>query len=187
MAAMQFDTAAPFAWWRRRPPLTQVVEFRGPAILPGTARVAAPGSKEEPVQTNNKEPAMLDHTGIVVSDLVRSRRFYDAIAKPLGLGAKEMTKDFFLFGRGENSIPYLWIGTLRPSYWAAGSSPALNQMHVAFVAPSKQAVDEFYTAGIAAGGRDNGAPGSRNFAEKYYAAFVLDPDGNNIEAVYRGD
>jgi catechol 2,3-dioxygenase-like lactoylglutathione lyase family enzyme len=130
---------------------------------------------------------MLDHTGIVVSDLARTRRFYEAIAKPLGLGIKDMTKDFFLLGRGPGQIPYLWIGTLRPSYWAPGSSPSQNQMHVAFIAPSKQAVGEFYTAAIAAGGRDNGAPGPRQYDGNYYAAFVLDPDGNNIEAVYRGD
>ena len=129
---------------------------------------------------------MLDHTGIVVSDLARTRRFYEAVGKPLGLGIKDM-KEFFLLGRGEGQVPYLWIGTLRPSYWAPGSSPSLNQMHVAFIAPSKHAVDEFYTAGIAAGGRDNGAPGPRPNYGKYYAAFVLDPDGNNIEAVYRGD
>ena len=130
---------------------------------------------------------MLDHTGLVVTDLTQTRRFYDAIAKPLGLATQDINKDFFLLGRGPGQIPYLWIGTLRPSYWAQGSRPGLNQMHVAFTAPSKQAVDEFYTAGIAAGGRDNGPPGPRDYAEKYYGAFVLDPDGNNIEAVYRGD
>ena len=128
---------------------------------------------------------MLDHTGIVVSDLTRARRFYEAIGKPLGLAIKDMTKDFFLFGHGPGEVPYLWIGTLRPSYWAPGSSPSFNQMHVALIAPDKHAVDEFYTAGIAAGGRDNGAPGTRPNYGNYYAAFVLDPDGNNIEAVYR--
>jgi len=130
---------------------------------------------------------MLDHTGFVVSDLAQARRFYDAIAKPLQLGTKDLNKDAFVFGRGPGEIPYLWIGTLRPSYWAEGSRPGINQMHVAFVAPSKDAVDEFHTAGIAAGGRDNGPPGARPNYGKYYAAFVLDPDGNNIEAVYRGD
>jgi predicted lactoylglutathione lyase len=79
----------------------------------------------------------------------------------------------------------LWIGTLRPSYWLEGSRPGLNQMHVAFIAPSKAVVDEFHRAAIAAGGRDNGKPGPREGADKYYGAFVLDPDGNNIEACYR--
>jgi catechol 2,3-dioxygenase-like lactoylglutathione lyase family enzyme len=129
---------------------------------------------------------MIDHTGFVVSDLSRARRFYDAIAKPLGLGTRDIGKEAFLLGRSaKEPIPYLWIGTLRPSYWAQGSKPGINQTHVAFVASSQQVVDEFYTAGIAAGGRDNGPPGPREGGDSYYGAFVLDPDGNNIEAVYR--
>jgi catechol 2,3-dioxygenase-like lactoylglutathione lyase family enzyme len=60
---------------------------------------------------------MLDHTGIVVSDLPRARRFYDAVAKALGLGIVQPHKDFFLLGMGEGQIPCLWIGTLKPSYW----------------------------------------------------------------------
>jgi catechol 2,3-dioxygenase-like lactoylglutathione lyase family enzyme len=129
---------------------------------------------------------MIDHTGIVVSDLAKARRFYDAIAKPLGLATADNGDHAFLFGRSAaEPIPYLWIGTLRPSYWAEGSSPGLNQMHVAFIAPSKAAVDEFYRAALAAGGKDNGKPGPREGADHYYGAFVLDPDGNNIEACFR--
>ena len=128
---------------------------------------------------------MLDHTGFVVTDLARARRFYDAVGKPLGLGAKEINTESFLLGRGPGQVPYLWIGTTRPSYWVDGSKPGINQMHVAFIAPSKSAVDEFHAAGIAAGGRDNGPPGKR-FNGEYYGAFVLDPDGNNIEACWRG-
>jgi catechol 2,3-dioxygenase-like lactoylglutathione lyase family enzyme len=130
------------------------------------------------------EPPMLDHTGIVVSDLPQARKFYDAVAKALGLGIVTPHKDFFLLGRGPGQIPYLWIGTLRPSYWLEGSRAGINQMHVAFVAKDKAMVDEFYRATLAAGGRDNGKPGPRQ--ENYYAAFVLDPDGNNIEACARG-
>lgn len=130
---------------------------------------------------------MLDHTGIVVTDLPRARRFYDAIAKPLGLATADNSPQSFLFGKSaEDPIPYLWIGTLRPSYWVEGSRAGLNQMHIAFIAPSKAAVDEFYRAALAAGGRDNGAPGPREGAGEYYGAFVLDPDGNNIEACVRG-
>ena len=130
---------------------------------------------------------MLDHTGIVVTDLAAARRFYDAIAKPLGLATAENSPQSFLFGKSaEEPIPYLWIGTLRPSYWVEGSRAGLNQMHVAFIAPSKAAVDEFYRAALVAGGRDNGAPGPREGAGEYYGAFVLDPDGNNIEACVRG-
>ena len=130
---------------------------------------------------------MLDHTGIVVSDLAKARRFYDAIAKALGLATKENSPQSFLLGRSaQEPIPYLWIGTLRPSYWAPGSRAGLNQMHIAFTAPSKAVVDEFYRAALAAGGRDNGPPGPRAGAGDYYGAFVLDPDGNNIEACARG-
>jgi catechol 2,3-dioxygenase-like lactoylglutathione lyase family enzyme len=130
---------------------------------------------------------MLDHTGFVVSDLARSRGFYDAVAKALGLGTIDNGEHAFLLGRGpEQLTPYLWIGTLRPSYWAEGSRPGLNQTHMAFTAPSKAVVDEFYRAALAAGGRDNGKPGPRKGADEYYGAFVLDPDGNNIEACARG-
>jgi catechol 2,3-dioxygenase-like lactoylglutathione lyase family enzyme len=129
---------------------------------------------------------MLDHTGFVVTDLAKARRFYDAIAKPLGLGTIDNGPDAFLLGRSaEEPIPYLWIGTLLPSYWVEGSRPGINQMHVAFAAPSKQVVDEFYRAALEAGGKDNGPPGPRNVGDQYYGAFVLDPDGNNIEACYR--
>jgi len=130
---------------------------------------------------------MLDHTGFVVTDLARARRFYDAIAKALGLGTIDNGDQAFLLGRSaEEPIPYLWIGTSRPACWVAGSRPGLNQAHIAFTAPSKAAVDEFYRAGLAAGGKDNGKPGQRAGAGQYYGAFVLDPDGNNIEACARG-
>ncbi len=130
---------------------------------------------------------MLDHTGIVVTDLEAARRFYDAIARPLGLATAPNGPDSFLFGKSaEEPIPYLWIGTLRPSYWVEGSRAGINQMHIAFIAPSRAAVDDFHAAALANGGRDNGKPGNREGAGQYYGAFVLDPDGNNIEAAYRG-
>jgi catechol 2,3-dioxygenase-like lactoylglutathione lyase family enzyme len=128
---------------------------------------------------------MLDHTGIVVTDLYKARKFYDAVAKALGLGIVAPHKEFFLLGKGPGEIPYLWIGTLRPSYWIEGSRAGINQMHVAFAAKDEATVDEFYRAALAAGGRDNGKPGPRDGVEAYYGAFVLDPDGNNIEAVAR--
>jgi catechol 2,3-dioxygenase-like lactoylglutathione lyase family enzyme len=107
------------------------------------------------------------------------------VAKALGLGITQPHKDFFLLGRGPGEIPYLWIGTLRPSYWVEGSRAGINQMHVAFEAEDHAMVDEFYRAALAAGGRDNGKPGEREGGDTYYGAFVLDPDGNNIEAVAR--
>ncbi|WP_312220425.1 VOC family protein [Brevundimonas sp.] len=130
---------------------------------------------------------MLDHTGIIVSDLTAARRFYDAVAEALGLQTASNSPESFLFGHSaEQPIPYLWIGTTRPSYWVEGSRAGLNQMHVAFVARDKAMVDAFHRAALAAGGRDNGAPGPREGAGDYYGAFVLDPDGNNIEACCRG-
>jgi len=128
---------------------------------------------------------MLDHTGIVVTDLPRARKFYEAVARVLGLSIDTPHKDFFILGKGPGQIPYLWIGTLRPSYWIEGSRAGINQMHVAFSAKDIATVDEFYRAAMSAGGRDNGKPGPRQGAEDYYGAFVLDPDGNNIEAVAR--
>jgi catechol 2,3-dioxygenase-like lactoylglutathione lyase family enzyme len=127
---------------------------------------------------------MLDHTGIVVTDLAKARRFYDAIAKPLGLATIDNFEGSFILGRA-GKYPYLWIGTLIPSYWIEGSRAGINQMHVAFSAKSKEAVQDFYKAALEAGGKDNGPPGPREGADKYYGAFVLDPDGNNIEAAFR--
>ena len=130
---------------------------------------------------------MIDHTGIVVTDLGKARKFYDAIAKALNLQTADNGPDAFLFGKSaDEPIPYLWIGTLRPSYWVAGSLAGLNQMHVAFQARDKAMVHAFYEAALANGGTDNGAPGPRKGAGDYYGAFVLDPDGNNIEACVRG-
>ena len=129
---------------------------------------------------------MIDHSGIVVTDLTKARAFYDAIAKPLGLVTADNSPESFVLGKSkEDPIPYLWIGTQHPSYWVEGSRAGINQMHVAFVAPSKDAVHAFHAAGIAAGGTDHGAPGPREGAVGYYGAFLLDPDGNNIEAAWR--
>ncbi len=121
---------------------------------------------------------MLDHTGIVVTDLAKARRFYDAIANALGLATIANGPDSFLFGKSaDEPIPYLWIGTLRPSYWIEGSRAGINQMHIAFVAKDKAMVDAFYAAALANGGKGNGKPGPREGAGAYYGAFVLDPDG----------
>ncbi|MFC3713642.1 VOC family protein [Sphingoaurantiacus capsulatus] len=128
---------------------------------------------------------MLDHTGFVVTDLAAARRFYEAIARPLGLLTVDNGDEAFLLGRSVDEYPYLWIGISRPSYWAEGSRAGLNQTHVAFVAKDEVAVDAFYEAALQAGGRDNGPPGPRDGVPNYYGAFVLDPDGNNIEACFR--
>lgn len=129
---------------------------------------------------------MLDHSGFVVADLAAARRFYDAIATPLGLATVAPAPEFFLLGKGPDQYPYLWIGTLIPSYWPPGAKPGQNTMHFAFTAPDKAAVDAFYKAALENGGRDNGPPGPRDGAAHYYGAFVFDPEGNNIEACCRG-
>jgi len=129
---------------------------------------------------------MLDHTGFVVTDLAKARRFYDAIAKPLGLATADNFEGSFLLGKSENEYPYLWIGTLIPSYWVEGSRPGINQMHIAFAAKDKAAVDAFYKAALENGGKDNGPPEPREGAGEHCGAFVLDPDGNNIDACCRG-
>lgn len=128
---------------------------------------------------------MLDHTGFVVTDLASARAFYDAIAKALGLMTADNGEGSFLLGRSPTEFPYLWIGTLRPSFWAEGSRAGINQTHIAFAAASEAMVDAFHAAALEAGGRDHGAPGPREGVPNYYGAFVLDPDGNNIEACYR--
>ena len=128
---------------------------------------------------------MIDHTGFVVTDLRKARKFYDAVAKALGYGTTDNGSEAFIMGKSaEEPIPYLWIGTTRPSYWVEGSRAGLNQTHVALLAGSKEAVQEFHRAAIEAGGRDNGKPGPRESGISYYGAFVLDPDGNNIEACF---
>ncbi len=123
---------------------------------------------------------MLDHIGVAVTDFERASAFYRAALKPLGLGvlmevtAEETGGDAHT-GFGENDKPFFWIGT--------GKKPK-GGTHVAFTAKTRAEVDAFYRAGLAAGGRDNGAPGLRpQYHANYYGAFVFDPDGNNIEAV----
>jgi len=117
---------------------------------------------------------MLDHVSLGVSDFARSRAFYDRALAPLGL--KVLFGDDATFGGYGDSRPFFWIG--QPE-----ADPSARA-HVAFTAGDRRAVDAFYAAAMAAGGRDKGAPGLRpQYHADYYGAFVLDPDGNNIEAV----
>lgn len=131
---------------------------------------------------------MFDHIGFRIRDLAAARRFYEAITAPLGLQVADNTDTSFLIGRSpEEPSPFIWIGTDEPKFWNAGHRISASPIHVAFVAPDHEAVDAFHRAALAAGGRDNGPPGPRGPKEMhYYAAFVLDPDGNNIEAGKRG-
>lgn len=111
---------------------------------------------------------LIDHIGIHVSDLERSKAFYFAV-----LGALEKSGGF---GSDDDCFYFDEL------YVAAEKNPATN-IHLAFQAESIEQVHAFYQAGLQAGGRDNGKPGYRHYHDSYYAAFLLDPDGNNIEAV----
>ncbi len=123
---------------------------------------------------------MIDHIGIAVSDFETSKDFYSKALAPLGYSlvmavtaAETGSKDYAGFG-----VPP------KPDLWIGGGGANVPPVHVAFRAASRALVDAFYHAALAAGGRDNGAPGLRpHYHPNYYGAFVLDPDGHNIEAV----
>lgn len=126
---------------------------------------------------------MIDHTGISVADVARSARFYDAVLGALGLRRVMQIPS----ATGSDAVGY---GVDYPIFWIDKFHPHSVQQHTAFAAKSRAEVDTFYAAAMKAGGVDNGAPGLRDTAKGYppgyYAAFVLDPDGNNMEAVFRG-
>jgi len=119
---------------------------------------------------------LIDHIQLVVRDLSASRRFYEAVFQALGIPLGGAAEDYF------------WCDELFVS--SADSEAAQGKLtgrhHLAFQARDRAMVEAFYRAGLANGGQDNGAPGERPYHPGYYAAFVLDPDGNNIEAVYHG-
>lgn len=116
--------------------------------------------------------AVLDHVTLKVADFERAAAFYDAALAPLGLNR--------LFGDGETFAGY---GAERPFFWI-GCDGRTGYAHVAFAVPERSSVDVFHAVALATGGRDNGAPGTRaHYHPDYYSAFVLDPDGHNIEAV----
>jgi catechol 2,3-dioxygenase-like lactoylglutathione lyase family enzyme len=124
---------------------------------------------------------MIDHVGFPVSDYGRSKAFYTQALAPLGyalimeVGADDTETGAPAAGFGIGGKPDLWIG---------GQGGLNGIVHVAIVANDRAAVDAFYRAALAAGGKDNGAPGVRShYHPNYYSAFVLDPDGHNVEAV----
>ena len=112
---------------------------------------------------------LFDHVHLRVGDLESSRRFYEAALGSLGIE---------LHG-GEG---YFWADEL----FLSADGPPTTGLHVAFQAKDRETVDRFHAAALAAGGRDNGAPGEREYHPGYYGAYVLDPDGTNVEAVYHG-
>jgi catechol 2,3-dioxygenase-like lactoylglutathione lyase family enzyme len=123
---------------------------------------------------------MLDHIGFGVSDFARSKAFYERALAPLGYRVvmqvtPEEAGGAAYAGFGDERKPYFWIGT---------GNALKGRLHVALVAKDRAAVDAFYHTALAAGGTDNGAPGLRaHYHPNYYGAFVLDPDGHNVEAV----
>ncbi len=121
---------------------------------------------------------MIDHTGINVSDFAASKAFYEKVLATLGYTLRLDLGDAAGFGDGAGTDP-------GGDFWIATGTPFEPRSHIAFHAASITAVQAFHAAALAAGGRDNGAPGLRpQYHAGYYAAFVLDPDAYNIEAVF---
>ncbi|MFG1360332.1 VOC family protein [Xanthobacter pseudotagetidis] len=122
---------------------------------------------------------MLDHLGLSVQDVERARAFYLAALAPLGYGIV-MEVSAQETGAGA----FVGFGAGKPDFWISAKPVLSGPVHVAFRAPSRAAVDAFHQAALAAGGRDNGPPGLRpHYHRDYYGAFVIDPDGHNVEAV----
>ena len=116
---------------------------------------------------------MIDHTGLTVADIAKSKAFYRAALGPLGYALIMEWEQYAGFGMPP-----------KPDFWIGQGKANVPPIHVAFRAQNRREVDAFYKAAMAAGGRDNGPPGLRpHYHENYYGAFVLDPDGHNIEAV----
>jgi catechol 2,3-dioxygenase-like lactoylglutathione lyase family enzyme len=116
---------------------------------------------------------MIDHIGLTVSDVGRAKAFYTAALAPLGYALLMEFDQFAGFGLAP-----------KPDFWISQGKANVPPIHVAFAASSRAVVDAFHRAALAAGGKDNGAPGLRpHYHASYYGAFVLDPDGHNIEAV----
>jgi catechol 2,3-dioxygenase-like lactoylglutathione lyase family enzyme len=126
---------------------------------------------------------MIDHLSVTVANYELSKVFYSRVLATLGhtlvMEPRPKTAGF-----GSNGKPTFWIAEGTPSYWSASHGTAKAPVHIAFTAQDQAAVDAFYAEAIAAGAKDFGGPGPRpHYHPGYYGAFVLDPDGNNIEAV----
>jgi catechol 2,3-dioxygenase-like lactoylglutathione lyase family enzyme len=125
---------------------------------------------------------VLDHIGINVSSYPRSRAFYEKALAPLGITCVMEYGTFCGFGR--DGKPDFWIGEGANRFQTPAQVAVITPVHVCFVARSRAEVDAFHRAALAAGGKDNGAPGIRKeYHPSYYGAFVIDPDGHNVEAV----
>jgi catechol 2,3-dioxygenase-like lactoylglutathione lyase family enzyme len=135
----------------------------------------------DPILTRRK-PVAIDHIGIPVTDSDRSKEFYIRALAPLGI-TMTMTVPASQTNSGGTAVAFGSEGE-EGSFWIGDNEQVGEGIHVAFPAGTREAVDEFHRVALAAGGRDNGAPGLRpDYGPNYYAAFVYDPDGHNIEAV----
>ena len=124
---------------------------------------------------------MFDHMGLGTADYQRATAFYDAALPPLGIRQLYVVPKEFTAG-----VDVVGYGRERPMFWVAGQNPTSGKLHIAFAAETRAQVDAFYEAALKAGGKDNGPPGLRPHYDKdYYGAFILDPDGFNVEAVCR--
>ncbi len=129
--------------------------------------------------------SIIDHITLVVADFKRSRAFYEKALAPLDIKPIRDFGEACGFGRGPQ--PDFWISTGPTSFQTPEHLRVITPTHVAFVARSREEVDAFHRAALEAGGKDFGAPGLRTHSHpKYYGAFVLDPDGHDVEAVYHG-
>ncbi len=128
-------------------------------------------------------PSILDHIGINVSDYERAKAFYTKALEPLGI---TLVMEFgTAAGFGREQKPELWLGAGKSEFQTEEQLETITPIHVCLVARSRKEVDAFHAAALAAGGRDNGAPGIRaHYHPGYYGAFAIDPDGHNLEAVF---
>ena len=118
---------------------------------------------------------MLDHIGVYVTDIEQAKTFYIPALRPLGYEKLSEFPEWSVIGFGKNGVSDLWFS----------QREAAHNVHIAIAADSKEAVEAFHAAAIGAGGTDNGAPGYRKeYTPGYYAAFITDPFGNNLEAVF---
>ena len=128
---------------------------------------------------------MFDHLGVVVRDLRIAGAFYGAVLEPLGIKMMEDHSGadgtgWLVFSTGEPESPFFVVAAGHPSFWSDRHEAARSPAHFAFRAPSRAAVVAFHEAGLASGAKNNGDPGVRR--GRYYCAFLIDPDGNNVEA-----
>jgi len=145
--------------------------IRKASFAAGAKRLESDSSA--PMQVHHRG-RLIDHVHLRVADLDASKRFYRAVLQSIG------REDAILEGKDFFAADELWIDRVD------AAKAAVSRVHLAFQAPDRETVQSFHRAALAAGGKDHGAPGERDYHPGYYAAFVLDPDGHNIEAVFHG-